>query len=71
MTQISWPMAVVLVAVIAVSGALAAAHVISADWIERTLTGIIGFVIGHSLGALRERRRPPTIAVVHPPPPSE
>jgi hypothetical protein len=65
MPQISWPTTVLLVAVVMVSGALAALHVITADWIEHTLTGIIGFTVGHVLGILRGRNgslRPPPSA---------
>jgi hypothetical protein len=72
MTQISWPVAFVLVAAVAVAGTLAGVHVISTDWIEHTLTGIIGFVLGHSLGILRVRKQSPAVTVIHPlhqPPP--
>jgi hypothetical protein len=69
MTQITWPMAVILVAVVTASAGLAAAHVISSDWIERTLTGIIGFVLGHSIGFL-QRRSPSAVTILHRDPPT-
>ena len=47
---ISWPTAAVLIAVVACSGALAGMHVISVDWIERTLTAVIGFTVGVAHG---------------------
>ena len=65
MTQINWPAAFVLAVIVAVSGTLAAMHVIGGEWIEDTMTGIIGFVLGHALGTLRVKRKP--VVVVTPP----
>lgn len=50
MLQINWPMAVVLVAVVMCGSALAATHVIAGDWIQHTMTGIIGYVLGTATG---------------------
>jgi hypothetical protein len=50
MPQLNWPVTVVLVAIIVVSGVLAFEHVISVDWIERTLSAIVGFLLGTAMG---------------------
>jgi hypothetical protein len=61
MVPISWPMAIVIVAVVVVAGGLAAMHVISADWIEHTLSAVAGLVLGHSIGIMRGKRDVPAV----------
>lgn len=53
--MISWPTTVVLVALILSASILGATHVITADWIERTFSAILGFAAGHALGVFRRR----------------
>jgi len=55
MTGISWQMVMIIVSVLLAASVLGAMHVVSADWIERTITMIIGFTAGHALGILRTR----------------
>lgn len=53
---INWPTTVVVVAIVGAATVLGATHVISADWIERTFTALIGLTVGHALGFLQGRR---------------
>jgi len=70
--MISWQMVMVLVAVLVTTSVLGVTHVVTSDWIERTITVIIGFTAGHALGILRTRSGnsspPPPAAPPAPPP---
>jgi len=48
----SWQTTIIIVALIAVLGVLGVTHVIGADWIERSLSAVLGILVGHRLGVL-------------------
>lgn len=48
--SLSWPVAAIVIAVVAAVTVLGVVHLITPDWIERTFTGLLGVLLGGGVG---------------------
>ena len=53
-----WPAVIVVSVLLASVTVLGVTHVLDAAWIERTLSAMVGLVVGHTLGS--RTARPPS-----------
>jgi uncharacterized membrane protein YoaK (UPF0700 family) len=61
--QLTWPLVVVIVALIALIAVLGLQHIISPDWIERTVSAFVGLIVGTTAGVRLGASRPARAAL--------
>lgn len=64
----SWPSTVLACVVVIAVSVLGLYHIIEPAWIERTLSAVIGYAVGHGIATMRAGGVSPMMSFAKPPP---